>query len=63
MVGRTITVDGKIRQVIGVLPQKFHFLDWSDPNLILPFKLDRAKTFLGDFGYQAIARLKLGRGR
>ena len=60
IVGRTITVDGKVRQIIGVLPQKFHFLDWPDPNLILPFKLDRAKTFLGDFGFGAIARLKPG---
>jgi predicted permease len=58
IIGKPITVDGKMRQIIGVLPQKFHFLDWSDPNLILPFKLDRAKTFLGDFGFKAIARLK-----
>ncbi len=60
VIGKTITVDGKIRQVIGVLPKQFHFLDWSDPSLILPLKLDRARTFLGDFGYQAIARLKPG---
>src|SRR6266487_5177513 len=60
VIGKTITVDGKLRQIIGVLPQEFRFLNWSEPALILPLKLDRAKTFLGDFSYQAIARLKPG---
>ena len=60
IVGRSITVDGKPRQVIGVLPQRFHFLDQDDPLLILPFKFDRNKLKLGNFSFQAVARLKPG---
>jgi len=50
-----------LRQIIGVLPQKFRFgLLQREPALILPLKFDRAKTFLGMFTYLAIARLKSG---
>ncbi len=58
-IGRTILLDGRPREIIGVLPQSFHFLD-QEPALLLPLGLDRAKTFLGDFSYQAIGRLKPG---
>ena len=60
VIGRNITLDGKPHQIIGVMPQAFHFLDWEDPALILPIQLDRNKTFLGGFSYQGIARLKPG---
>jgi predicted permease len=60
IVGQTITVDGKPRQVIGVMPRNFHFLDWDEPQLFLPLQLDRAKTTLGNFSYEGIARLKRG---
>jgi predicted permease len=60
VVGRTVVVDGTERQIIGVLPQKFHFLDWDDPALILPFRFDRSKTHLGNFSYDGVARLKPG---
>ena len=60
IVGRSLAVDGKPHMVIGVLPQKFNFLDQDSPPLILPFKFDRAKVFLGNFSYQAVARLKPG---
>ncbi len=59
-VGRNVIVDGKSRQIIGVLPQQFHFLDREDPALFLPFKFDRNKIFLGNFSYYAVARLKPG---
>jgi len=58
--GRTLMVDGKAKQIIGVLPAKFHFLDWQDPALVLPFRFDRTKTHLGNFSYDGIARLKPG---
>ena len=58
VIGRTLVVDGKGRQIIGVLPQRFHFLDWYDPALITPFRFDRNKTHLGNFSYQALARVK-----
>lgn len=61
IIGRSITLDGKPREIIGVLPQQsFIFLNGGDPSLILPFKFDRAKTVLGNFSYGAVARLKPG---
>ena len=60
VIGRTLVVDGKGRQIIGVLPQNFHFLDWEDPALVMPFRFDRNKTFLGNFAYPGIARLRPG---
>ena len=60
-VGQTITVDGKIRQVIGIMPRNFRFLDWTiQPVLYEPLQLDRGKTTLGQFGFNAIARLRPG---
>ena len=60
VIGRSITADGTAREIIGVLPRDFHFLDWQDPALIVPMQLDRSKTKLGNFSYQALARLKPG---
>ena len=59
-IGRNLIVDGKSRQIIGVLPQRFHFLDRDDPALITPFQLDRSKVNLGNFSYAGLARLKPG---
>jgi predicted permease len=59
-VGQTLVVDGKARQIIGVLPKGFHFLDRVDPSLIVPFRFDRNKTHLGNFSYDGLARLKPG---
>lgn len=60
IVGRTIIVDGKSRQIIGVMPQQFHFLDWQDQAMLLPLQFERNKTTLGQFGYEGLARLKPG---
>jgi len=60
VVGRTITADGKPRQIVGVMSKNFQFLDWETPALILPLTLDRNKTTLGEFSYEGIARLKPG---
>jgi len=59
-VGRTIMVDGKPRQIIGVLPQKFTFRDEQQPAMLLPFQFDRAKMKLGNYSYRGLARLKPG---
>jgi hypothetical protein len=37
-VGRSITVDGKPREIIGVLPRDFRFLDEAEAALILPMQ-------------------------
>lgn len=60
VVGRSIRVDGKSREVIGVMPKEFRFLDWEQPSLFLPLRLDRSKTTLGQFSYEGLARLRPG---
>ena len=60
VIGTSITLDGKARQIIGVLPQGFHFLDQEDAAIIAPFQWDQSKTKLGNFSYHAFARLKPG---
>jgi predicted permease len=60
VIGRNIIVDGKSRQIVGVLPQQFHFLDREDPAVITPFQFDRNKIHLGNFSYDGLARLKPG---
>ena len=60
VVGKTMTVDGKAREIVGVLPSEFRFLDDRDLGLILPLQLDRNKTLLGNFSYFGIARLRSG---
>jgi len=58
-IGRRVLVNGRAREIVGVLPDSFKFLD-QKPALILPMRLDRAKVFLGQFSYTAVARLKPG---
>jgi predicted permease len=60
VVGRQVTVDGASREIIGVLPRDFHFLNSMDASLVEPLQLDRGKTMLGHFSYMGIARLKPG---
>ena len=60
VIGRSITLDGKPREIIGVLPRDFHFIDYDDLSLIVPFRLDRNKVKLGNYSYQGLARLKPG---
>jgi predicted permease len=58
-VGRTLTIDGKPYEVIGVLPESFRFLD-RHPQVLLPFQFNRAEVHVGNFSYQGIARLEPG---
>jgi predicted permease len=59
VVGQPITVDGKPLDIIGILPQSFSFLD-STASIVLPLQFDRSKTFVGNFSYRGLARLKPG---
>jgi putative ABC transport system permease protein len=56
-VGRTLMVNGRPREIIGVTPDSFRFLD-RKVSLVLPQRFDRSKVVLGNFSYQSIARLK-----
>ncbi len=60
VIGQTVTADGKPREIIGVLPKDFHFLNWDDRALWLPMRWDRNKTKLGNFSYEGLARMKPG---
>ena len=59
VLGRTLTIDGRPCEIIGVMPEKLRFLRF-DPAVWLPFQFDRAEVYVGNFSYQAIARLKPG---
>jgi predicted permease len=58
-VGRMLTVDGQSHEIIGILPERFRFLD-RNPQILMPFGFDRSKVHVGNFSYQGIARLKPG---
>ena len=59
VIGRRIMVDGTAREIIGVLPQGFWFMDMAH-DLVLPLRFDRAKVRLAGYNFQAIARLRPG---
>jgi predicted permease len=60
VIGRTITLDSRPRQIIGVMPEKFRFMR-SDPEVILPqrFGGDLNQTSF-NYNYFGMARLKPG---
>ncbi|PYR61796.1 MAG: multidrug ABC transporter substrate-binding protein, partial [Acidobacteria bacterium] len=59
VVGRTLVVEGRSREIIGVLPASFRFMNFN-PQLVLPFRIDRREVFVGNFSFQGLARLKPG---
>ncbi|HZV88295.1 MAG TPA: ABC transporter permease [Candidatus Binatus sp.] len=59
VVGRNVLVDSRPREIVGVMPQRFRFVD-TDFDVILPLAFDRRKLILAGFGYHGIARLKPG---
>jgi predicted permease len=59
VVGRRVLVNGVAREVIGIMPDHFRFLNLR-PSIILPMRFNRSEVFIGNFSYQAIGRLKPG---
>jgi len=59
VIGRRILVDGKAREVIGVAPRNFWFMD-AGHDVILPLRYDRATVRLAGYNFRAIARLRPG---
>jgi putative ABC transport system permease protein len=59
VIGRNVTVDSRPREIIGVMPKGFRFVN-ADFDLIVPFAFDRSRLRLFGFGLQCVARLKPG---
>lgn len=59
VVGRSLTVYGSPREIIGVLPADFTFLN-ADPAFLYPGQFDPSDVIMGNFSYQGIARLADG---
>ena len=59
VLGRTLTVNGRSVEIVGVLPEGMRFIRGT-PDVYLPFQWDRSEVFVGNFSYQAIGRLAAG---
>jgi predicted permease len=59
VVGQTVHVDGRIAEVIGVLPSTFKFLR-TDAAMLLPMQLNPADAADPEFDFQIVARLRPG---
>ena len=59
VLGRDVVIDAVPRQVIGVMPRTFRFLDLS-PDVLLPQRFATANLPFEPFSYSGIARLKAG---
>lgn len=56
-VGKSLVVNNEPCEIIGILPATFKFLN-TDPQLVLPLRLNRATTRTGQLNLNGIARLK-----
>jgi predicted permease len=59
-IGRSLVLDGTPTTIVGVLPERFRFLDVDDLSLVMPLRFDRGKTFLAGFNWSMVARLRPG---
>jgi predicted permease len=57
VVGRSLTVDSRPREIVGVMPRGFQFVN-AEADLIVPLAFDRGTTILAGFAFQGIGRLK-----
>ncbi|MGH7130089.1 MAG: ABC transporter permease, partial [Planctomycetaceae bacterium] len=56
VVGRQVTVNSRPRTIVGVMPQRFQFLN-ETPEIVLPFQFEPGDLTLGRFNYDGLARL------
>ena len=59
IVGKSLTLDGRPHEIIGVLPPAFSFLD-EQVQIVMPFRINRSELHVAGFNYQGVARLKPG---
>ncbi|HEX9564337.1 MAG TPA: ABC transporter permease [Gemmatimonadaceae bacterium] len=64
LVGRTIEVDGRSREVVGILPASFRlpleFQSGSRAQVIMPLRLDRSAPNRGSHGLYGVGRMQPG---
>ena len=59
VLGQTIQVDGVTSEIIGVMPSTIRSLGY-DPAIVVPLRYDRSQLFVGNIGWDAVARLRDG---
>jgi putative ABC transport system permease protein len=59
VIGQRLVLDGKARDIIGVMPQEFRFID-RQVDVITPLQFDRSKLAINDYNWRSLARLKPG---
>jgi predicted permease len=59
VIGQNILVDSRPREIVGVMPKGFQFVD-ADFDVVRPLAFERGKLNLAGFGFHGIARLKRG---
>jgi len=59
IIGKMLQVDGGTREIVGVLPASLSTLG-QEPAIIVPLRFRRANLFVGNVGFNGIARLKAG---
>ncbi len=59
VIGKRIVGDGESREIIGVMPRDFRFLN-TKADVFVPMRNDRAQVHLGQFGMAMVGRLKPG---
>jgi putative ABC transport system permease protein len=59
VLGRRLLIDSKAKEIVGVLPASFQFMD-TQPAVVLLFQLKRSEQRVGGFNYRGVARLRPG---
>jgi len=59
VIGQTLTMDGQPREIVGVMPRSFRFLDFQ-VDAISSYQLRRADVTVGNYFRSSIARLRPG---
>ncbi len=57
VLGRTLNLNGRPREIIGVLPADFTVLD-RGADVYMPLQFDRTEAFVGNFSWIGFARLR-----
>ena len=59
VIGRRLVIDGAEREVVGIMPEGFHYPS-SSTSAWIPLGLDPLRANPGSFNYQGVGRLKPG---